>query len=131
MIKQKGSTGQGGVTTQVHFNLWRKPAQVKISISGVGQRDIEGGFGKIVFHRDGLQGFVWQPGIQRHNGSRVAGEDTVRKGIQLIDGVGHSVSCRRAENVRAVVCIAFVTRSRSSCTVIQLENAARIPVFPA
>ena len=49
--------GDGSVVAQVHFDFGREPAQLVVRSA----RDVEGGFGKIMFGGNGLQGGVGEP----------------------------------------------------------------------
>jgi hypothetical protein len=55
--------------------------------------DREGGFRQIILCRDRLQYGVVQPGVERHDGGRIAGERRVGEGVDLGEGqAGHGVS---------------------------------------
>ena len=72
---------QGRVAGEIDFRKRREPANVEIAIvAGNEIRRLR----KIVFKRDGLHYLVRQPNIERANRRRVAAENPVRKGVNLI-----------------------------------------------
>ena len=63
----------GGVSAQIHFDFGREPAQLVVRSAG----DVEGGFGEIMFGRNGLQGGVGEPRFERTNDGGIAGKQPV------------------------------------------------------
>ena len=102
---------QGRVTAEVYFHCRRKPAQVKIDVAA-GLRHQKSGFGKIVLGGDGGQHVVLGPAIQRAYRGRVAGEDTVGKGVDLMQFNFHRHVSQRhlvvENNIDAAVLLALV-----------------------
>jgi len=78
---------QCGVTAQIHFELWREPADVEAVI----RWDEEGCFRYAIFHCDLLHGFSGQPLLKRTDPSRVAAKDFVSECVNLIDGEFHVI----------------------------------------
>ena len=72
---------------EIDLDTGREPAQ-RILASLAHE---EGGFREIVLRRDRLHGCVGQPGLERADGGRIAAEQFVGEGIDLIDRQAHGV----------------------------------------
>ena len=77
---------QCGMAAQLHFSPWRKPAQMIAAPF----RDGKGRFRQIVFHGDFLHDIFGQPTLHHTNSRRIAGKNSVCKGIHYI--LSHPVS---------------------------------------
>src|SRR5258708_544826 len=82
----------GRVAAQIDFDGRGEPAQPVAAVSG---RNVERGFGEVIFAGDGLHGRVVQPAVERAYRGRVAGEQTAGESVELINGNAHNtnVSC--------------------------------------
>ena len=80
--------GYRRVAAQGHLDGWREPAQVKVGL-GIVVADEKRRLRKAVLQRDGLQGGVGKPRIQRNDRRRVAAEHMIRKRIHLKEAKSH------------------------------------------
>ena len=72
------------MTAQCNLDRGGKPAQFIIGLAAI-VGDEEGGFGKVVLRRDGLQKRVAQPFVERHHRGGMAGEGAVGEGVDARD----------------------------------------------
>ena len=71
---------KGGMTAEVDFPAWRKPAQMVCASFLYGKSR----FGKPVFHGNFHHDALWNPRIQDTDSSRISFKDGIRKGIDNI-----------------------------------------------
>ena len=96
MREQDVSGSERRVAAEIDLDGRREPAQpVPLAF-----RREERGLGKIVLRSDRLHDVIGRPFGQRHNGRRIALEDAIRKGIDLIENRFHHPS-----SLLAVDCI--------------------------
>src|SRR5262249_23013831 len=69
--------GQSCMTAQVHFNLWREPAQVEVARLF----DQKGRLREVHLPGDGLKPAIFLPRGKKTDRSRIAGERAVGEGI--------------------------------------------------
>ncbi len=73
---------QRRVPAQRDLGGGREPAQLIVRLAArVGHH--EGGFGQVVLRRDLLERRVVEPTVERHHRRRIAGEGSVREGVDL------------------------------------------------
>jgi len=73
------------MTTQIHFEGWREPAQRR----DAGARDDECRLGEVVLGRDGEQRLVGRPVVEPDDSCRIPAEEARRERVDLIERVLH------------------------------------------
>ena len=75
------SRSQRRVATQIHFLLWREPAQLVI----LALRNKIGSFSQVVLRSNRLELRILEPLIQRTYSRRIATEDFIGKRVDLVN----------------------------------------------